>query len=196
MNFKVSSLTLLSLVLASPPSSSYCKQARTVYTIAASQCAIAAGISGPFGVFCGVGVGLYTISIEIACGVAGHFVGEELPLIATKLSNGTVVDLPGDQVYDLEPISEDTHALRKRSTTLCGAGLDCITVDYNLYVNLGRTAGGSEHCSNVGEQRCITGQRAFITCGSGNKWAIQQACGAGTRCQTHPNTDSRILCGW
>jgi hypothetical protein len=197
MNFKsLFTITLLSAVLASPPSESYCKQARTAYTIAGAQCAIAAAISGPFATACGVGVGVYTISIEIACGVAGHFVGPELPPIATKLKNGTIVDLPGDHIHDVVEAPEPVQSLRKRGIALCGAGLDCLDVNHELFTKLGLAANSTETCETVGKQVCVPGNRGFMTCNSDNKWSVMQACGHGTTCESHPESADRILCNW
>jgi hypothetical protein len=195
MQIKLLTAAIISSALASPPSESYCKQARTAYTVAGAQCGISAAFSPAFATACGVGVGIYTISIEIACGIAGHFVGEELPPIATKMLNGTIVDLPGNEIHNLVD-GEETVSLRKRGISLCGAGLDCMTVDHKLYENIGFAAGSKESCSELGRQVCVPGNRAFMTCASGNRWTIQQACGAGTRCQTHPSAGNRILCGW
>lgn len=50
-------------------------------------------------------------------------------------------------------------------------------------------------CTILGQQVCLgTGQ--FITCASGNKWSVKQACGTGTRCQSYPGNECYVLCGY
>jgi hypothetical protein len=70
-----------------------------------------------------------------------------------------------------------------------------VCLDLPSMVSLGRKI-NEEACTTAinGKQKCI-GDRGFITCVNGN-WTIQQICGGGTRCQTHPSSSARVLCGW
>jgi hypothetical protein len=81
---------ILPTVFAGHPTEEFCRKARFVYTITGSQCAIASIFPGPHTAACGVGVSIFTISVELSCYSAGHFVdpGLDLPPIARWIHSG------------------------------------------------------------------------------------------------------------
>jgi hypothetical protein len=117
-----------------------------------------------------------------------------LPSIDYQVDNGSVIEYPGDKVQHLRPSTD--HLLVKRSTenVLEWPEFGVLIVDIEFYTNVGKAANGSTACPVIGQQRCIPGNRAFLTCTSQMKWAIVQACGDGFACKPNPLRSNRILC--
>ncbi|KAI8994397.1 hypothetical protein BC832DRAFT_596262 [Gaertneriomyces semiglobifer] len=68
--------------------------------------------------------------------------------------------------------------------------------DTGYLTSLGRKASETPcNSNNHGTQKCLPDGKGFISCVY-DKWSVQQLCGVGTKCKTHPSSAKHVLCGW
>lgn len=113
--------------------------------------------------------------------MTGHLQPSELPDIATRMTNGSIVDLPGSEMHHVSPISQSQHLLPQPFTNVSTnneiahnstanvfwPGIPEFKADRDFFTRVGDTTNGKRECQVVGEQRCIPNSQLMLTCSTG-----------------------------
>ena len=146
-----------------------CRRYNYIFGTAGGSCGIIMAYTMRGGVACGVGVGLAQFAQRSVCYSVGHLSDHQLPTIAVKVENGSLIDMDGKYVHDvLSPLvarSPSIHDGKYPTVVLPGFGL--FEASPNFFMNAGNAAGVDMKCSTVGEQRCIPESRIIVTCTAG-----------------------------
>ena len=191
---------LVAPTLATLPSADLCKRAWGVIGLAGAACNLVGSAAFMLNLSVCVGSAVSVSTFGTFCYAAGHLQPLDLPPIAHMLSNGTIIDRPGNTVFHINSgkpfhsrhatIKRDRIPNRDNHITL--PDID-FTLDDSFYQSVGDAADKTPHCTG-NTQRCISDTNAILTCVHG-AWRILQACGRGSKCSSHAhNLTSRVMC--
>lgn len=189
-------LVLASLAIAGAtsagPSEQLCRQAWGIIGLSWAACNVVGASEFVFNTYVCIGAAVSVSSLGTLCFAYGHLAPAHLPPIATRLSNGSIIDMPGDRVYHHTiPAAVYTKRHLPSTTHIVWPDID-LDVDHQFLKNIGEAA-GQTHCTG-NAQKCLAGSNAILTC-SNRAWKMVQACGRGTRCAPHPLVkETRVVC--